>query len=127
MKSTFLLSFPFLLTALSPVIAAPAPKLHLRAQNQTTIWNQTAVVIPASASTEEFLILLADDEKKTWPEVLKAMGHPNEAIKTFGTSIRGATIKLNETEVARIRKLPYISSVDKNTSYRMIEADQKPT
>ncbi|KAF3917594.1 Cerevisin [Arthrobotrys entomopaga] len=114
MKSTCILTVPLLLATIAPAFAAPSLMLNLNSLNQTTQAQPVA--------KEEYIIILSDKEKRPWNEVLTALGHQDteDNIKTFGQTIRGATMLLNQTEQVRISKLPYISSIDKNTKARIV-------
>ncbi|KAK6527674.1 serine protease [Orbilia ellipsospora] len=114
MKSTCILTVPFLLATISPVFAAPSLMLNFNSLNQTT---QTQ-----PAPKEEYIIILSNSEKRPWNEVLPALGHLDTSndIKTFGQTIRGVTMLLNQTEEARMSKLPFISSIEKNTKARIV-------
>ncbi|KAF3916034.1 Aqualysin-1 [Orbilia brochopaga] len=102
MRSSSLLSpLLLLLATLEFTIAAPTP-----APND----------VGALALDDEYIVLMANTEKRPWSEIFSSMGHNQTAAgaKTFGHEIRGFTMPMRSTSVTTMSAFDNVAFVAKN-------------
>ncbi|EPS42180.1 hypothetical protein H072_3909 [Dactylellina haptotyla CBS 200.50] len=116
MKSSVILSgFLFILTQ-STVLAAPI--------------NQVSEL--AKDDSDNYVVILADDDKRPWGQVFQDMGYNMSessyaasenvhtfgtnygSMRTFGTNFRAFTMSMKKSEGASILSLPNVASVEKD-------------
>ncbi|KAK6338666.1 hypothetical protein TWF696_009477 [Orbilia brochopaga] len=103
MRSSIILSpFLLLLATLESTLAAPTP-----ASNDVG-----ALADPH----EEYIVLMAENEKRPWSEIFSSMGHnqTETGAKTFGHQIRAFTMKMPSSGVSAMSALDNVAIVAKN-------------
>ncbi|KAF3912450.1 Cerevisin [Dactylellina cionopaga] len=111
----------FLIVSSKTTFAAPVAAKEVHAPVTITSNPDTE-----SGTTDDYLVVLADDDKRPWDEVFAEMGYNRSSfsmnsidgdskIETFGTNMRAFTIRMEESGYASVSAMPNIKYMEKNT------------
>ncbi|KAF3902135.1 Oryzin [Orbilia brochopaga] len=153
MKSVTFFSTSLILAAIPSAIAIPTVKgIDARWMKSGAKTVQESNSSPAAANAEQdYIVVLADDEKRPWPEVFKSMGwnttetiaarsvdgndlptfrafetDEGESIQTFGTHMRAFTMSMTQSAGDSIKALPNVAILEKDHKRAWAVMPRKP-
>ncbi|KAJ6260779.1 hypothetical protein Dda_5008 [Drechslerella dactyloides] len=141
MKSVALLSASLILATIPSTFAIPTSRgIGARwVKSGAKSVQEPSTNAAAADAEQDYIVVLADDEKRPWSEVFKSMGwnttetiaarsvdghdvptfrafetDEGESIQTFGTHIRAFTMTMKKTDGASIQSLPNVAIMEKD-------------
>ncbi|KAF3915245.1 Cerevisin [Dactylellina cionopaga] len=123
MKSIALISTSLLLSALPSTFAAPAASNGVNARwfkpdEQQTAKVENVVTAQDDDPSDDYVVILAEDEKRPWSTIFSEMGCNETDTKTFGSNIRAFTMNMKKSVGVSMFSLPNVASLDKNVKYK---------
>ncbi|EWC43635.1 hypothetical protein DRE_01522 [Drechslerella stenobrocha 248] len=104
MKSSIIATRALLIAALQCAFAAPTPSSS----------DQAVSALDHAAGTDEYIVLMAPDEKRPWAEIFSSMNCSQSDARTFGTQLRAFTMSMKESDAATISAFGNVAITAKN-------------
>ncbi|KAK6360002.1 hypothetical protein TWF696_001123 [Orbilia brochopaga] len=142
MKSVTFLSTSLILATIPSAFAIPTIKgVEARwvKSGAKSVQESNTNVAAAADAEQDYIVVLADDEKRPWPEVFKSMGwnttetpaarsadgddllsfrafetDEGESIQTFGTHMRAFTMTMKQSAGESVKALPNVAILEKD-------------